>query len=359
MFGPLTARTSPSSRDRCCPRRSGETDRYGSSGSPTSSTTGASVSWARRITAWSTGSPPSSSAKCCSIRSPTRLRSRGTSGSPRRRPVRRDGWWTGWSTGRATSWHWPGRPRGSHCHRRRWPAVCIEPAGRCSAHSRRPLPWTSLNGPISPYRALATLARPLDELRAIKRAYGCTVNDVVLAASSGGVRRHLERHGETPARLKAMVPVNVRASGAAGELGNRISFIFLELPCDEPSPERGFGTSAMRRSGPRRPESRRGQRPCSTSPPPRRPRCNGRCRAWWPAPARSTWWSRTSPGRRTRCGCSGAACVRPTPSCRWPIATRSRSASRPLRTAPSSGSTRTATPARRGAAQRRHRRRTG
>ena len=33
------------------------------------------------------------------------------------------------------------------------------------------------------------------------------------------------------------------------------------------------------------------------------------------------------------------------PSCRWPIATRSRSASRPLRTARSSGSTRTATPA--------------
>ena len=98
-------------------------------------------------------------------------------------------------------------------------------------------PLDVLNGPISPYRALATLGRPLDELRAIKRAYGCTVNDVVLAASSGGVRRHLERHGETPARLKAMVPVNVRASGAAGELGNRISFIFLELPCDEPSPE--------------------------------------------------------------------------------------------------------------------------
>ena len=98
-------------------------------------------------------------------------------------------------------------------------------------------PLDALNGSISPYRALATLARPLDELRAIKRAYGCTVNDVVLAASSGGVRRHLERHGETPARLKAMVPVNVRAGGAAGELGNRISFIFLELPCDEPSPE--------------------------------------------------------------------------------------------------------------------------
>jgi len=94
-----------------------------------------------------------------------------------------------------------------------------------------------LNAPISPYRALATLARPMNELRAIKRGYGCTINDVVLAASTGGVRRHLERHGERPARFKAMVPVSVRDDGAAGEFGNRISFIFVELPCGEPGAE--------------------------------------------------------------------------------------------------------------------------
>ena len=94
----------------------------------------------------------------------------------------------------------------------------------------------ALNESISPYRTLATLGRPLDELRAIKRAHGCTVNDVVLAAACGGVRRYLERRDEEPARLKAMVPVNVRDGGSAGELGNRISFIFLELPCDEPDP---------------------------------------------------------------------------------------------------------------------------
>jgi diacylglycerol O-acyltransferase len=98
-------------------------------------------------------------------------------------------------------------------------------------------PLDFLNGPISPYRALATLARPMDELRAIKRGFGCTINDVVLAASCAAVRRHLERHGERPARLKAMVPVNVRDEDAAGELGNRISFIFLELPCDMPDAE--------------------------------------------------------------------------------------------------------------------------
>jgi diacylglycerol O-acyltransferase / wax synthase len=98
-------------------------------------------------------------------------------------------------------------------------------------------PVGALNEPISPYRTLATLGRSLEELRALKRAYRCTVNDVVLAASCGGVRRYLERRGEEPGGLKAMVPVNVRSKNGAGELGNRISFIFLELPCDEPDPE--------------------------------------------------------------------------------------------------------------------------
>jgi diacylglycerol O-acyltransferase len=117
-------------------------------------------------------------------------------------------------------------------------AAGAQRAGGALLNSLAPAsPLDVLNGPISPYRSLATLGRPLDELRAIKRAYGCTLNDVVLAAACGGVRRHLERHGERPTRLKAMVPVNVRAEDAAGELGNRISFIFLELPCDEPGAE--------------------------------------------------------------------------------------------------------------------------
>ena len=105
---------------------------------------------------------------------------------------------------------------------------------RSSTRSLPASPLDVLNGPISPYRMLATLARPMDELRTIKRGFGCSVNDVVLAAACGGVRRHLERHDERPARLKAMVPVNLRDEDAADELGNRISFIFLELPCDEP-----------------------------------------------------------------------------------------------------------------------------
>jgi WS/DGAT/MGAT family acyltransferase len=55
---------------------------------------------------------------------------------------------------------------------------------------------------------------------------------------AGGVRDFLRRRGEPAVRLKTMVPVNVRGSEAAGELGNRISFMFVDLPCDERDPVR-------------------------------------------------------------------------------------------------------------------------
>ena len=44
--------------------------------------------------------------------------------------------------------------------------------------------------------------------------------------------------GERPVAVKAMVPVNVRSDGDSEALGNRISFMFIDLPCDEPDPVR-------------------------------------------------------------------------------------------------------------------------
>jgi hypothetical protein len=47
----------------------------------------------------------------------------------------------------------------------------------------------------------------------------------------------MRSHGREPVPLKTMVPVNVR-NGDASEFGNRISFVFVDLPCDEPDPLR-------------------------------------------------------------------------------------------------------------------------
>ncbi len=107
-------------------------------------------------------------------------------------------------------------------------------AGRALAHALTPsTPHRVFNEPISPQRTLATVSRPLDDLLRVKQRFGTSVNDVVLAVAAGGVRSYLRGRGEVPARLKTMVPVSVR-DGAASDLGNRISFVYVELPCDEP-----------------------------------------------------------------------------------------------------------------------------
>ena len=90
-------------------------------------------------------------------------------------------------------------------------------------------PTSALNEPGSPDRHLATARRPLDELRAIKNAYGVTVNDVLLAAVAGALRRTPSAPRSARATSRRWCPVNVRAD-EGGELGNRITFMFVELP---------------------------------------------------------------------------------------------------------------------------------
>jgi diacylglycerol O-acyltransferase len=111
---------------------------------------------------------------------------------------------------------------------------------RALAHSvGAPALPSMLNRPISSSRHLAFLQRPLDDLKQIAMDNPrVTINDVVLAVACGGMRRFLIRHGERPIKLKTMVPVNLRDLDEAGELGNRISFLFVDLPCDEPDPIR-------------------------------------------------------------------------------------------------------------------------
>lgn len=101
---------------------------------------------------------------------------------------------------------------------------------------------SSLHAPISSLRHLGFVKRPIDELLGVKRAFGVTLNDVVLAVSSGAMRRLARERDLAPQPLKTMVPVNLRPSEDRGSFGNRISFMFVDLPCDEPSPTRRLRT---------------------------------------------------------------------------------------------------------------------
>jgi WS/DGAT/MGAT family acyltransferase len=93
-------------------------------------------------------------------------------------------------------------------------------------------PRTSLNVPIGSTRRFAVVNRPLEDFKAIRRTLGGSINDVVLAACTTGLRRLLCGRGEQLQRrgLRAMVPMNVRQSSERLMLGNRISSLFVDLP---------------------------------------------------------------------------------------------------------------------------------
>jgi diacylglycerol O-acyltransferase len=91
-------------------------------------------------------------------------------------------------------------------------------------------PWNA--GLVGPKRKMRWSIHDFSEFREIRRAFGGTINDVVLAAVSEGAARYLAGHGEDTEgrRLRIMCPVSVRTEGEQGALGNRVSGIFPLLP---------------------------------------------------------------------------------------------------------------------------------
>jgi diacylglycerol O-acyltransferase / wax synthase len=100
----------------------------------------------------------------------------------------------------------------------------------------RPAPDSSLVGPIGPHRRYGTASVNLGQVRAIRRALGGDVNDVVLALVTHGFRDLLLAHGEPPERrlLRALVPLSVRRGGSGYD--NQIAPVAVSLPVGEVDP---------------------------------------------------------------------------------------------------------------------------
>ena len=91
-------------------------------------------------------------------------------------------------------------------------------------------PRTSLNGAITAHRKVAMTSVSLDDVKAVKNAFGTTVNDVVMAVCAGALRRYLEARNELPDEpLVAFIPISVRAENEKGAMGNRVSALFTSL----------------------------------------------------------------------------------------------------------------------------------
>jgi diacylglycerol O-acyltransferase / wax synthase len=91
-------------------------------------------------------------------------------------------------------------------------------------------PRTSINRAISPHRRVAFAELPLADVQRIRGVLGGTANDVVLAVTSGAMRRFFAQRGEElECSLVAMVPISVRSESEKDALGNRISALLVSL----------------------------------------------------------------------------------------------------------------------------------
>jgi diacylglycerol O-acyltransferase / wax synthase len=100
-------------------------------------------------------------------------------------------------------------------------------------------PKTRFNGSITPHRIFATTTLPLDDVKAVRKAFGVTVNDVVLGICAGALLRYLDGHGEHPDKaLLAGVPVSVSGQPEDGPRlsGNAVSNMFISLRTDVADP---------------------------------------------------------------------------------------------------------------------------
>ncbi|GAC1570459.1 MAG: wax ester/triacylglycerol synthase family O-acyltransferase [Candidatus Dormibacteria bacterium] len=95
-----------------------------------------------------------------------------------------------------------------------------------------------INGANGPARGYQLQRFPLEDFRTVKNALGGTINDVVLAVVTGGLRQFLLARGHDPEseHLKALCPVSLRDAGAQTALGNKLAMLIVDLPIhvDEP-----------------------------------------------------------------------------------------------------------------------------
>jgi diacylglycerol O-acyltransferase / wax synthase len=91
-------------------------------------------------------------------------------------------------------------------------------------------PWNST--PVTQDRVVAWTRQSFADFRAIRSAFGGSVNDVVLAVLTEGAARYLQHHGYAVEGQQLCIgcPVNVRQRSEKSSLGNRVSMMFPTAP---------------------------------------------------------------------------------------------------------------------------------
>jgi WS/DGAT/MGAT family acyltransferase len=112
-------------------------------------------------------------------------------------------------------------------------------AAQMAAGGRRHQRRSVLRRPVSGRRRLAVVRAQLTVVKDVAHGHGATVNDLLLAAVSRGLRALLLARG-TPVdaglTLYASVPVALRAQADTAGLGNQVGLMVVPLPVGEPDP---------------------------------------------------------------------------------------------------------------------------
>ncbi len=107
-----------------------------------------------------------------------------------------------------------------------------------AGYAVRKSPETPMNGRLGPHRRFDWLSIPLEDVKVLRRALGCTVNDIVLATVTGAVRDFLIRRLVRPEEIdfRVSAPVSVRRDEDKGQMGNKVSSWIVRLPVGEADP---------------------------------------------------------------------------------------------------------------------------
>jgi WS/DGAT/MGAT family acyltransferase len=106
------------------------------------------------------------------------------------------------------------------------------------ATALRPNGRTELCGPLHSARRYRTATVELADIAQVRSQLGGSVNDVVLAIVTAGLRDLLAKHGERPAAhlIRSLVPVSVRSPADHDELDNQVSALLADLPVEFTDP---------------------------------------------------------------------------------------------------------------------------
>ena len=205
----------------------------------------------------------------------------------------------------------------------------------------RSAPSSFLNPAIGPRRTLVGHTVDVQRLLDVKRAWGGSLNDVALTVVAGALRQLALLRRVAPAPMKVMVPVSRRGEDEMADMGNRIAFVFIDLPVHLRDPLARLAAIRDATASFKDSERASGGEALMTGSGCCRCRCRRRSRATRRRRGCTTSSSPTCPGRGCPSTCSAPSASRCSRRSRSPRATRCRSASSPSATASASACTRT------------------